>query len=263
ASTAPYFHPAREPMSRCGAWDIDSMPPATTTSASPEVIIRAASITAVRPDRHTLFTLCAGVAQPIPAPSAACRAGFWPEPAGSTCPMITASTTAGSTPPRSSAPTIAAEPSCGPEKEASAPWSRPCGVRAAATTTISDMGCLPAVTTMSAVIVPHGRTPPGALPGPASRAVGLRWGDGRSVAAGTTPGPPAAGQWAEPRPDRGAHRRDRPRLPYRRGGRPADLAALPLAPHPFARAGARRQAARRRRPTDGADRDGPRSGRRG
>src|SRR5699024_10934165 len=82
-------------------------------------------------------------------------------------PMITASTTAGSTPPRSSAPTIAAEPSCGPEKEASAPWSWPCGVRAAATTTISDMGCLPAVTTMSAVIVPHGRTPPGALPGPA------------------------------------------------------------------------------------------------
>ena len=80
ASTAPYFQPAREPISRCGAWDIDSMPPATTTSASPEAIMRDASITAVRPERHTLFTLCAGVAQPIPAPSAAWRAGFWPEP---------------------------------------------------------------------------------------------------------------------------------------------------------------------------------------
>src|SRR5699024_10687232 len=76
---------------------------------------------------------------------------------------ITASTAAGSTPPRPSAPVIAAEPSCGAEKEASAPWSRPCGVRAAATTTISDMGCLPAVTTVSAVIVPHGRTPPRAV----------------------------------------------------------------------------------------------------
>ena len=140
ASTAPYFQPAREPISRCGAWDMDSMPPATTTSASPEAIIRAASITAVRPERHTLFTLCAGVPQPIPAPSAACRAGFWPEPAGSTCPMITASTVAGSTPPRSSAPSIASAPSCGAENEDSAPWNRPCGVRAAATTTISVMG---------------------------------------------------------------------------------------------------------------------------
>ncbi len=173
ASTAPYFHPAREPISRCGAWDIDSMPPATTTSASPEAIIRDASITAVRPERHTLFTLLAGVDHGMPAPSAACRAGFWPEPAGSTCPMTTASTAAGSTPPRSSAPAIAAEPSSGAEKEDSAPWSRPCAVRAAATMTISDMGCLPAATTVSAVIVSHRTAPHRAAPRRGVRARGL------------------------------------------------------------------------------------------
>src|SRR5690606_15390250 len=134
---------------------MDSMPPAITTSASPEAIIRAASITEVRPERHTLLTLCAGVPQPIPAPSAAWRAGFWPEPAGSTCPMITASTAAASTPPRPSAPSIAKAPSCGAGTEDSAPWRRPWGVRAAVTITISVMGALPAVTAVSAVIVPH------------------------------------------------------------------------------------------------------------
>ncbi len=50
---------------------MDSMPAATTTSASPVRIMRAASITAVSPDRHTLFTECAGTSQPIPAPIAA------------------------------------------------------------------------------------------------------------------------------------------------------------------------------------------------
>ena len=31
----PYLKPARAPGSRCGAWVIDSIPPATTTSHSP------------------------------------------------------------------------------------------------------------------------------------------------------------------------------------------------------------------------------------
>ena len=36
--TAPNFVPVREPLSRCGALVIDSMPPATTTFAEPALI---------------------------------------------------------------------------------------------------------------------------------------------------------------------------------------------------------------------------------
>ena len=65
----------------CGAWLIDSWPPAITTSASPLRIKRAASITAVRPDKHTLLMVTEGTFQPMPAPTALCRAGFCPAPA--------------------------------------------------------------------------------------------------------------------------------------------------------------------------------------
>ena len=55
-SIEPYAQPSREPMSRCGARVIDSMPAATTTVASPTAIMRAPSMIAVSPDRHTLLT---------------------------------------------------------------------------------------------------------------------------------------------------------------------------------------------------------------
>ena len=54
AWTVPYVQPWREPGSRCGARVMDSWPPATTTVASPLRIIRAASITAVRPGEADL-----------------------------------------------------------------------------------------------------------------------------------------------------------------------------------------------------------------
>jgi len=68
---------------------IDSIPPATTTSNSPQVISWSARAMASRPDRHTLFTVTAGTVIAIPPRTAAWRAVIWPAPACSTCPMIT------------------------------------------------------------------------------------------------------------------------------------------------------------------------------
>ena len=83
-STSPYLKPSRDLGSRCGAWVIDSWPPATTTSNSPARISWSASAMASRPDRHTLLMVSAGHAQRMPALWAACRAGIWPAPAVST-----------------------------------------------------------------------------------------------------------------------------------------------------------------------------------
>src|SRR3954449_6515243 len=58
-----------------GAFDIDSMPPVTTTSASPARIIESAICTARTDDAQTLLTASAGVSTGNPAPIAACRAG--------------------------------------------------------------------------------------------------------------------------------------------------------------------------------------------
>jgi hypothetical protein len=70
-STEPYCQPLRDPISRCGTCVIDSIPAATTTVASPSRSILLASMTAVSPDRHTLFTATACTSQPMPAPIAA------------------------------------------------------------------------------------------------------------------------------------------------------------------------------------------------
>jgi hypothetical protein len=51
--------------------DIDSMPPATITSASPALMAWAASMTVLRPEPQTLFTVVQGTRFGMPAPSAA------------------------------------------------------------------------------------------------------------------------------------------------------------------------------------------------
>ena len=81
--------PARAPGSRCGAWVIDSIPPATTSSHSPARISWSARAIAFRPERQTLFTVRAGTDIGTPPLTAAWRAGIWPAPACSTWPMIT------------------------------------------------------------------------------------------------------------------------------------------------------------------------------
>jgi hypothetical protein len=74
-------------MSKYGALDIDSMPPATTTSAVPATSMSCAMIAACMPDPHILLTVEAATDSGKPAPSAACRAGACPSPAGSTHPI--------------------------------------------------------------------------------------------------------------------------------------------------------------------------------
>ena len=68
-------NPSRTRASRYGARLMDSMPPATTTRASPQRMACAPSITAFSPEPQTLFTVTAGTASVSPAASAACRAG--------------------------------------------------------------------------------------------------------------------------------------------------------------------------------------------
>ena len=87
--TSPYLKPSRDFSSRCGAWLIDSIPPATTTSNSPSRISWSASAIASSPDRQTLLTDTAGTFIGMPPLTAACRAGDCPAPAGSTWPRIT------------------------------------------------------------------------------------------------------------------------------------------------------------------------------
>ena len=77
-SPLPMRYPPRAFGSRYGALVMDSMPPATTTSASPAWIIWSARYSALMPERHTLLTVIAGVLMGMPAFSAAWRAVIWP-----------------------------------------------------------------------------------------------------------------------------------------------------------------------------------------
>ena len=83
----------------------------TITSWSPARIIVSAIWTARIDEAQTLLIVSAGVSFGSPAPIAAWRAGAWPAPACSTCPMITYSGSCGSRPIRSSAALIAIDPS--------------------------------------------------------------------------------------------------------------------------------------------------------
>src|SRR5690606_10912418 len=131
--------PVREPLSRCGALVIDSMPPATTTLAEPALIRSWPNITAFMPEPHTLLMVVQPADGGSPAPSAACRAGAWPRPAGSTQPMITSSTWSAATPACSSAPWMAAVPSTGVATPVNWPRKEPMAVRLAPTMTTSLM----------------------------------------------------------------------------------------------------------------------------
>jgi hypothetical protein len=93
--------------------DIDSIPPATTTSMSPSLTDCAANATARRPEPHTMLTVKAETSTGSPALSAACRAGACPTPACTTQPMMTSSTSARSTPARLTASLIAMAPNSG------------------------------------------------------------------------------------------------------------------------------------------------------
>jgi hypothetical protein len=116
------------------------MPPAATTWKSPHRRSLADCITARIPEPQTLLRVTAPVATGQPAPSAACRAGAWPSPAGSTQPMVTCSMSSGVRPARSIAAARARAPSTGAETSLNAPWNEPIGVRAALRMTTSCIG---------------------------------------------------------------------------------------------------------------------------
>src|SRR4249919_955951 len=137
-SPFPSRYPKRAFGRRYGAFDIDSIPPVTTSSCPPARIIRSAISRARIEDAQTLLIVSAGISLGTPAPTAACRAGAWPTPAWSTCPMMPYSTSCGSRPARASASRIAIDPSSVAGYPASPPPSRPNGVRTAATMTDRD-----------------------------------------------------------------------------------------------------------------------------
>ena len=130
---SPSRSPKRAPGSRNGAWFIDSMPPATTISASPALISAAASMIDFSPDPQTRLIVVAGVVSGRPAFRSAWRAGACPTPAWSTWPISTSSTVASGGSPRSTAAPIATAPRSTAGTVDSAPPNLPIGVRAALT----------------------------------------------------------------------------------------------------------------------------------
>ena len=82
---------------------MESMPPATTTSASPSRSDWLAIIIAFMPEGHAMFREMAGTRSGRPAKREAERAGFTPLPAWRQSPRITSSTASGETPARETA----------------------------------------------------------------------------------------------------------------------------------------------------------------
>lgn len=110
-----------------------SIPPATTMSFSPSMMLCAPNDTDFSPLAHTLLMVVAGTWSPMPANFDACLAGACPTPACNTQPMKTSFTWFGSMPAFSKAPLIAMAPNCVAGTLESAPLKLPMGVLAAAT----------------------------------------------------------------------------------------------------------------------------------
>ncbi len=118
---------------------MDSMPPARTVRADPDLSRSCPSITAFIPEPHTLFTVVVVTVCGKPLPSTACRAGAWPIPAGNTQPSNASSTSPPSIAASSRHARIAAAPSSGADAGASAPWKAPMGVRRAEIITMDSV----------------------------------------------------------------------------------------------------------------------------
>ena len=112
---------------------MDSIPPATMMSLSPALMACAASMTALSPEPHTLFTVVAPTVFGMPALMAACRAGACPTPACTTFPMSTSSTSPGWIPARLTPSRMTTAPSSGAGIEESPPRNSPIAVRQALT----------------------------------------------------------------------------------------------------------------------------------
>src|SRR6478735_1562048 len=116
------------------------MPPATTALAEPALIRSCANMTAFTPEPQTLLMVVQPAASGMPAARDAWRAGAWPNPAGSTQPMITSSIWSAATPDWASAAWIAAAPKVGEGTPVNWPRKDPMAVRLAPTMTTSLIG---------------------------------------------------------------------------------------------------------------------------
>ena len=134
---SPILAPPRDWGNTWGARLMFSCPPARMIAASSHLIAWAAKWTALRPLPQTLLMVMAGTEWGNPATMAACRAGFCPAPAVSTCPMITSSTRSGATPVCSNKRLRTVAPNEHAGILARLPPKAPMGVRAAATITAS------------------------------------------------------------------------------------------------------------------------------
>src|SRR5467141_42794 len=125
-----------------GTMDMDSVPPATITSAEPERSRSAARAMACKPEEQKRLMVIALVSTGSPARSAAMRATFMPcSPSGMAQPRITSSISLGSTPgtlERASLMARAAR-SSGRVVRSDPLKARPTGVRTAETMTASGM----------------------------------------------------------------------------------------------------------------------------
>ena len=130
ALPSPMRKPKRAFFRRYGAWDMDSMPPATAMSRSPARIAWSTIPAERRPDAQTLLMVSEVVSLGMPALIWAWREGIWPCPAWSTCPKTTCWTCSGATSARSRAPAIATPPRSVASSVLSAPPIFPNGVRA-------------------------------------------------------------------------------------------------------------------------------------
>src|SRR5215213_2479932 len=116
-----------------------STPPATTSWYPPAMIPWAANCTACWEEPHWRSMVVAGTSSGSPAASQALRATFTDcSPIWDTQPRITSSTSAGSTPLRSTSARSAAAPRSTACTPASPPLRRPTGVRTAPTITGSS-----------------------------------------------------------------------------------------------------------------------------
>ncbi len=122
--------------------EIDSTPPATKIEPSPAMIRCAASAMVCSPEEQKRFTVMPGTASGQPARCAIWRAMFQPvAPSGLAQPMITSSTSAGSTFARASACFTTWPPIFAPWVMLRAPLQLlQSGVRAVETITASVMG---------------------------------------------------------------------------------------------------------------------------
>ncbi len=131
--------PHRAFSTQYGTLDIDSTPPANTTSVKPVSIWSAPLMIASMADVHTLFIVTAGTAQGIPPSRAEILAMFKAFGGSKQFPNLRSPMIAGSNPARSTAALITSPPSSGACKSFNDPPKVPIGLRHADTTTISFM----------------------------------------------------------------------------------------------------------------------------